>query len=226
MQPTQQMKFGQASWRIASREVEAFVTETGGHLGPVTFRLGKRKIQPFAIAPWAALVAANGPAALFHHSEFKNRDNAFNAAAWLASDNTFVVIVAAAAAYMALNYSSSSEGGGGGSHAVTVTAIVACAFVVLALDVLVARRRSIQPYEQQPAKEKEKEAAFYKLLAVALLALPAMVVVHAVGCITSRASGRCREEGVGGCTITAYTATVVVVVLVFVSILGGGPSAS
>jgi len=44
---------GQPSWRIATREVEAFVTETGGHLGPVTFRIRGKNIQPFSIAPWA-----------------------------------------------------------------------------------------------------------------------------------------------------------------------------
>lgn len=53
MKTTLQEKFGQPSWRIATREVEAFVTETGGHLGPVTFRVGGKKIQPFAVAPWA-----------------------------------------------------------------------------------------------------------------------------------------------------------------------------
>ena len=53
MQATLTEKAGQPSWRIASREVEAFVTETGGHLGPVTFRVGGKKIQPFSIAPWA-----------------------------------------------------------------------------------------------------------------------------------------------------------------------------
>lgn len=60
-----QEKFGQPSWRIATREVEAFVTETGGHLGPVTFRVGKKKIQPFSIAPWAEeATAADLPAML------------------------------------------------------------------------------------------------------------------------------------------------------------------
>ena len=44
---------GQSSWQIKSPQVEAFVTETGGHLGPVNFRLGSRTIQPFSIAPWA-----------------------------------------------------------------------------------------------------------------------------------------------------------------------------
>ena len=44
---------GQPSWRLANRNVEAFVTELGGHLGPVTFSLRGRKIQPFSVAPWA-----------------------------------------------------------------------------------------------------------------------------------------------------------------------------
>ncbi len=44
---------GQPSWRVTTPEVDAYVTETGGHLGPVTFRIGGKEIQPFAIAPWA-----------------------------------------------------------------------------------------------------------------------------------------------------------------------------
>jgi len=44
---------GQPSWRIATKEVEAFVTETGGHLAPVTFALNGKNIQPFSVAPWA-----------------------------------------------------------------------------------------------------------------------------------------------------------------------------
>lgn len=44
---------GQPSWRLATPQVEAFVTETGGHIGPVTFTLGRRKISPFSVAPWA-----------------------------------------------------------------------------------------------------------------------------------------------------------------------------
>jgi len=47
------MVCGQSCWRLASREVELFVTETGGHLGPVTFERRGRQIQPFSIAPWA-----------------------------------------------------------------------------------------------------------------------------------------------------------------------------
>jgi hypothetical protein len=44
---------GQPSWRLASSQVEAFVTERGGHLGPVTFERSGRKIKPYALAPWA-----------------------------------------------------------------------------------------------------------------------------------------------------------------------------
>ncbi len=44
---------GQPSWRLATSEVEAFVTRLGGHLAPVTFDRKRSKIQPFAIAPWA-----------------------------------------------------------------------------------------------------------------------------------------------------------------------------
>ena len=44
---------GQPSWRLATNQLEAFVTELGGHLGPVTFECAGRKIQPFSVAPWA-----------------------------------------------------------------------------------------------------------------------------------------------------------------------------
>ena len=44
---------GQPSWHISSRDVNAYVTQLGGHLGPVTFRLCGRDIQPFSVAPWA-----------------------------------------------------------------------------------------------------------------------------------------------------------------------------
>lgn len=45
--------FGQTSWRLASSDVELFVTETAGHLGPTTFDRRGHKFQPFAVAPWA-----------------------------------------------------------------------------------------------------------------------------------------------------------------------------
>ncbi|MCX6876803.1 MAG: hypothetical protein NTW21_23775 [Verrucomicrobia bacterium] len=44
--------FGQPSWTLASDRVTAAVTQCGGHLAPVSFRLGRRSVQPFAIAPW------------------------------------------------------------------------------------------------------------------------------------------------------------------------------
>jgi hypothetical protein len=44
---------GQPSYRIATKNVEAYVTETGGHLGPVTFKIAGRKIAPYSVAPWA-----------------------------------------------------------------------------------------------------------------------------------------------------------------------------
>jgi hypothetical protein len=43
---------GQPSWRIASNQVEAFVTEIGGHIAPVTFDRRGRRIRPYSIAPW------------------------------------------------------------------------------------------------------------------------------------------------------------------------------
>ena len=43
---------GQPSYSVTTREVKAAVTQVGGHLGPVTFLLGGRSVQPFSIAPW------------------------------------------------------------------------------------------------------------------------------------------------------------------------------
>ncbi len=44
---------GQPSWRLASDRVKAYVTQAGGHIGPVTFKLGRRSIEPLSVAPWA-----------------------------------------------------------------------------------------------------------------------------------------------------------------------------
>jgi hypothetical protein len=52
-QGKQRMIHGQPSWRLASTQVEAFITELGGHLGPVTFDRKGRKLQPYSVAPWA-----------------------------------------------------------------------------------------------------------------------------------------------------------------------------
>ncbi len=57
MKPNKPVKtrviLGQPSWRLASSTVEAFVTEVGGHLGPVAFDRQGRNIQPYSVAPWA-----------------------------------------------------------------------------------------------------------------------------------------------------------------------------
>jgi len=42
----------QPSWRVASDRVEAFVSQTGGQIAPVTFDRKGRRIAPYSIAPW------------------------------------------------------------------------------------------------------------------------------------------------------------------------------
>jgi len=56
--PRKRIVSGQWSWCFGSRNVEAALTVRGGHLAPVTFTLGRRKVEPFAIAPWAEEPAA------------------------------------------------------------------------------------------------------------------------------------------------------------------------
>jgi hypothetical protein len=48
-----QLVHGQPSWRVATDDVEAFVTRDGGHLGPVTFDRQGSAIQPLSLPPWA-----------------------------------------------------------------------------------------------------------------------------------------------------------------------------
>jgi hypothetical protein len=43
---------GEPSYTLANRDVELAVTQRGGHLAPVRFRLGKRWVEPYALAPW------------------------------------------------------------------------------------------------------------------------------------------------------------------------------
>ncbi len=63
-QPRLRVVRGQPSWRIASDQVEAFVTETGGHIAPVTFDRRDKRIRPYSVAPWVEEpeAAALGPA--------------------------------------------------------------------------------------------------------------------------------------------------------------------
>ena len=44
---------GQPSWEFSSDTVNAAITQLGGHLAPVTFRLGSKHVAPFSVAPWA-----------------------------------------------------------------------------------------------------------------------------------------------------------------------------
>ena len=54
---------GQPSWRVASPRVEAYVTQIGGHVGPITFDRSGAKIRPLSVAPWAteAIDKSNPP---------------------------------------------------------------------------------------------------------------------------------------------------------------------
>jgi hypothetical protein len=51
--PTLRTIDGQPSYRLASRDVELFVTRVGGHMGPAVFDRQNKKIRPFSVAPWA-----------------------------------------------------------------------------------------------------------------------------------------------------------------------------
>jgi len=44
---------GQKSLRIATDQVEAWVTELGGHIAPITFHLPSGDVEPMSVAPWA-----------------------------------------------------------------------------------------------------------------------------------------------------------------------------
>ncbi len=52
-QTTMRNVAGQPSWRVATPDMEAFVTQLGGHVGPITFDRRGRKLQPYSVAPWA-----------------------------------------------------------------------------------------------------------------------------------------------------------------------------
>ncbi|MDO8544003.1 MAG: hypothetical protein Q7S40_26475 [Opitutaceae bacterium] len=63
--PTLHIVHGQPSWSFRSSHVHAHLTKLGGHLGPVAFRLGRRLVSPFAVAPWAEeKLATDTPALL------------------------------------------------------------------------------------------------------------------------------------------------------------------
>ncbi|MYF64125.1 MAG: hypothetical protein F4183_06500, partial [Rhodothermaceae bacterium] len=45
--------FGQPSWHLVTPSVEAYLTQQGGHLGPILFHFEDRTIAPYALCPWA-----------------------------------------------------------------------------------------------------------------------------------------------------------------------------
>ena len=51
---------GQPSWRFSSDKIEAAITRLGGQLAPVRFRLGRKIVEPFSVAPWAEEKLAPG----------------------------------------------------------------------------------------------------------------------------------------------------------------------
>ncbi|MSU71917.1 MAG: hypothetical protein EXS43_06190 [Opitutus sp.] len=51
---------GQPSWSFRSSHVHVNLTQLGGHLGPVKFRVGRKIIAPFSVAPWAGEKLAPG----------------------------------------------------------------------------------------------------------------------------------------------------------------------
>lgn len=54
--------FDQMAFSFQNDNVELAVTESGGHMAPVTFTVdGRRQIQPFSIAPWWKKNTAEAP---------------------------------------------------------------------------------------------------------------------------------------------------------------------
>ncbi len=64
--PTLHTIHGQPSWSFHSSLVTAHVTKVGGHLGPVEFRVGKKTVSPYSVAPWAAEKLGPGLPPLLH----------------------------------------------------------------------------------------------------------------------------------------------------------------
>ncbi len=46
------MIMGQSSWRLANKQVEVYLTRSGGNMGPVNFFHRKDTFSPLAVAPW------------------------------------------------------------------------------------------------------------------------------------------------------------------------------
>ena len=57
---------GQPSWSFESSHVSANLTQVGGHLAPVVFRLGEKTVSPYSVAPWAEETLGPGLPPLLH----------------------------------------------------------------------------------------------------------------------------------------------------------------
>lgn len=82
--PTLHTVRGQPSWSFHSSHVAAHLTRLGGHLGPVTFRLGRKTIAPYSVAPWAEETPAAGTPAIIQalRGDFFCAPFGGNAAVW------------------------------------------------------------------------------------------------------------------------------------------------
>jgi hypothetical protein len=64
--PSLQTIHGQPSWSFQASHVTASLTKLGGHLAPVAFKLGKKTVSPYSIAPWAEEELPPGLPPLLH----------------------------------------------------------------------------------------------------------------------------------------------------------------
>jgi hypothetical protein len=64
--PSLKTVLGQPSWSFESSHVTAHLTRLGGHLAPVAFRLGKKTVAPYSVAPWAEEKLGPGLPGLLH----------------------------------------------------------------------------------------------------------------------------------------------------------------
>lgn len=82
--PTIHTVHGQPSWSFHSPQVQAHLTQLGGHLGPVAFKLGRKTVRPYSVAPWAEEKLDPGTPALLRalRGDFFCAPFGGNAAAW------------------------------------------------------------------------------------------------------------------------------------------------
>lgn len=126
-----------------------------------------------AALPWLAIAVAHGPGALVEHSAFKSGDSAVGAAAWVASENTFVICAAISVAYAALSCPSAREL----FHAATRDPAVVLTLLIFASLAARCLTDAASPLSHRAAT-------------AAALAVPAAVVALAVACLSGSAVGQ------------------------------------